>query len=131
PTLGFPRFTNAHLRAGTVYFRTGASGGFTVTPASTDDESGVASYAYPALGSGWTRSGGDYSFDASAVDPTEPNNLHAVNGASLVGADTSFPVAADGAAPVSSIACDGAACSNGWDTGGPVSVALSAAENSS
>src|SRR5207237_10032981 len=84
PTLAFSGFTNAHLRAGTVYFRTGASGGFTVTPTSSDDESGVASYVYPALGSGWTRSGGDFSFDTSAVDPTEPNNLHAATGPSLV-----------------------------------------------
>jgi len=92
PTLAFSGFTGAHATGSTVYFRPGSSGGFTVTPSSTDAQSGVASYSYPSLGTGWSRSGGDYTFDPSAGDPAEPNDVTAQNNAGLTSAATSFAV---------------------------------------
>ena len=41
--------------------RPGVTGGFTVTGSSTDGGSGVASYSYPSLGSGWSGAG-TYTF---------------------------------------------------------------------
>jgi hypothetical protein len=99
PTFAFSGFTNAWENgSGTVFFKGSAAGGFTVTPTATDSESGVASYAYSALGSGWT-AGGAYTFNSSAVDPTEPNNVHGVNGAGTAGADASFTVTKDSNPP--------------------------------
>src|SRR5207245_2957837 len=115
PTFSFSALTNAAVTGGVVYFRTGAAGGFTVTASSTDAQSGVASYAFPALGSGWSGSPSGasdaYSFGSSAADPAEPNNVTATNNAILTSSPASFTVTADGAAPVSSISCNGAACS--------------------
>ncbi|HEY8628684.1 MAG TPA: Ig-like domain-containing protein [Gaiellaceae bacterium] len=103
--------------------------------ASTDAQSGVASYSFPALGSGWSgaASGADdaYTFTAAAGDPSEPNDVHATNAAGLDSSATSFTVTADGTAPSTSIQCDGAACPAGWFTTSPVSVALSATDGGS
>ena len=114
PSTSFSALTNAVASGQTVYFRSGAAGGFTVTAASSDAQSGIGSYAFPALGTGWsgTPSGDstDYSFGSSAADPVEPLNVTAQNNAGLDSSPASFTVSADGAAPVSSIACDGAAC---------------------
>ena len=51
PSLSYGSFTNAAVTGGVVWFRSGAAGSFTVTAGSSDAESGVASYAFPALGS--------------------------------------------------------------------------------
>src|SRR5204862_6582548 len=115
PALASSGLSNASVTGQTVYFRGGASGGFTVTPTSDDAESAVASYAYPSLGSGWSRSGSDYAFDASAADPSEPNDVTAANGAGLTSQATSFTVTRDGTAPVTTITCDGGPCA-GWHT---------------
>src|SRR5207237_10030884 len=61
PTLSFSGLTSAYLSGGTVYFRQGAAGGFTVSASSADAESGVASTAFPALGAGWSESTGAYA----------------------------------------------------------------------
>src|SRR5204863_515692 len=78
---------------------------------SADSESGVASYSFPNLGSGWSASGSDpsrtYSFSASAVDPGEPNDVTATNNAGLTSNPSSFTVTADSAAPITSVACTG------------------------
>ncbi|MDX6484081.1 MAG: hypothetical protein QOE95_1852, partial [Gaiellaceae bacterium] len=131
PTLGYSGFANAHATGSTVYFRPGSSGGFTVTPSSTDAESGVASYSYPSLGTGWTRSGGDYSFDPSAGDPAEPNDITAQNNAGLTSGATTFAVTADSSAPATAMQCDGSPCGNGWATSSPVSISLSASDGGS
>ena len=102
PSLSFSAFSNAALAGGVVYFRSGAAGGFTVTASSSDAESGIAGYAFPALGSGWSgsQSGAsyDYSFNASAGNPAEPNNVTVQNNAGLNSSPTSFAVTPDGAA---------------------------------
>ncbi|HEU4840416.1 MAG TPA: chitobiase/beta-hexosaminidase C-terminal domain-containing protein, partial [Ilumatobacteraceae bacterium] len=99
PTLAFSAPTNAHWDGSVLWFRAGAAGGFTVTPNSSDPQSGVSAYHYPALGSGWSNIGGAYTFAAGAADPTEPNDVTAENAAGLVSDPTSFTVTADGAAP--------------------------------
>ncbi len=134
PTLSFSALTNAFAAGQTVYFRPGLAGGVTVTASSSDGESGVSSYAFPALGSGWSGSQAgasySYSFTNAAVDPAEPNNTTATNNAGLTSSPSPFTVTADGTAPVSSIACNGGACSAGWNTG-TVSVSLSATDGGS
>ena len=54
PTLSFGSFTNASATGTTVYFRTRRAGGFTVTAAASDLQSGIASRSFPALGTGWS-----------------------------------------------------------------------------
>jgi hypothetical protein len=110
PSLSFGAFSNASGSGSTVYFNPAATGGFTVTASATDAESGVASVNYPILGSGWTLTGGAYTFAAGAVDPAEPNNVTAVNNAGLTSGATSFNVTADGTAPATSASCNGGAC---------------------
>ena len=54
PTLAFSALTNAAASGQTVYFRPGVAGGFTVTADSSDAQSSIDFYAFPALGSGWS-----------------------------------------------------------------------------
>ena len=133
PGFSFSALTNAAVSGGVVYFRVGAAGGFTVGASSSDAQSGIAGYAFPALGSGWSgsQSGAsyDYSFNASAANPVEPNNVSAQNNAGL-SSSTSFTVTPDGAAPVTSIACDGSSCAGSWYTSS-VAVSLSANDGGS
>jgi hypothetical protein len=130
PSLSFGSFTNASATGSTIYFRPGSAGGFTVTGSSTDSGSGVASYAYPSLGSGWS-AGGAYTFTAAASDPAEPLNVTATDVAGNTSAATAFTVTADGSAPVSSATCNGGPCSSGWYGASPVSVALAATDGGS
>ena len=108
PTLTFSSLAGGYWPgSGTiVYFRGGNSGGFTVTPSSADAESGIAGYLYPDLGSGWSRSGGSYSFNGSAGTGT--GAIIASNGAGLTAAtvltgrsDTDGPT--DGALTVNGV----------------------------
>src|SRR2546423_2219955 len=59
----------------------GVAGSFAVTASASDPQTPVASYSFPALGSGWSGSqagaSDTYSFTSSAVDPSEPNNASA------------------------------------------------------
>ncbi len=96
-TLSFGGFTNAAASGTTVYFRPGASGGFTVTASGSDAESGIASTAYPPLGSGWTGAG-TYSFDNTAGAPSGSQTVTLLNGAGL-GTGTSFDVVPDATGP--------------------------------
>lgn len=80
PALSFSALTNASWTSGsTVYYRAAAStGSFTVTGASTDAASGVASYTYPALGTNWTSTPGalgvmTYSWSGAPAAPGTVN----------------------------------------------------------
>ena len=130
PGLAFGGLSGSAVTSGVLYFNPNTSGGFTVTPSSTDAESGVSSYGYPSLGSGWSNSNGTYTFNAGATDPAEPNNVTATNNAGLTSTPTSFTVTPDGTAPTATIACDGGSCT-GWHTTSPVSVTLSATDGGS
>ncbi|MGZ3442558.1 MAG: beta strand repeat-containing protein, partial [Polyangia bacterium] len=132
-TLDFTAPTQAYWpgSGSTVFFKTGATGGFTVTASgATDAQSGIAGYTYPALGGGgWTHAGGDYTFDGAAT--TQSGSVYAQNNASLTSASgASFTAEADGTAPTSTIECNTAACSGTWYTTSPVAVAIAAAGES-
>ncbi|MEK6275346.1 MAG: Ig-like domain-containing protein [Actinomycetota bacterium] len=134
PSLGFSALTNASATGQTIFFRSGAAGGFTVSASSSDPDSGISGYGFPALGAGWSgsQSGAsyDYSFNAGATNPVEPNNVSAQNTAGL-SSSTSFTVTPDGLAPVTSIACDGSPCAGGWYTTSSLSISLSANDGDS
>ena len=121
----FSATSHAYSPGGTtVYFQSGGTGGFTVTAnGSTDPQSGVTGYTYPTLGSGWNNTGGDYTYDSSAL--TQSGSVTAQNAAGLSSAGTSFTAQSDAAAPTSTISCDSVACIAGWYTSSPVSIALS------
>ena len=111
----------------TVYFQGGGSGGFTIAASgSTDSDSGVAGYTYPALGSGWTHTNGDYTFDNTAG--TQSGNVTAQNNAGLSSTGTSFTAQTDATAPTSSISCNSTACIAGWYTSRPVSIAIAGSD---
>nr|MDQ3822747.1 Ig-like domain repeat protein [Actinomycetota bacterium] len=120
PTLSFGSFENASASASTVFYRPGVAGGFTVSAAAEDSQSGIDRVSFPGLGAGWSGGGDDssapyegaYTFASGASDPAEPNDVTATNGAALVSEPASFTVTADGLAPVGSIRCNGAACSD-------------------
>ena len=97
-SLAYSAPTNAFQTGGTVYFRQGAAGGFTVTATSTDPQSGVVSTTYPGLGSGWSHTAGDYTFNSSATAPGGAQTVTVTNGAGL-SSTASFTVVGDSTAP--------------------------------
>ena len=90
--------------APTVYYRSAAtSGSFTATATATDAASGIASYAFPALGTNWTSTPGalgvnTYSWTGAPAAPGT-KNVTATNNASLVSANAPFTLTADDTAP--------------------------------
>jgi hypothetical protein len=104
PTLAFSALTEAVVTGGTVFYRSGAaSGGFTVTAAATDAQSGIASYAFPALGTNWASTPGPlgvntYSWSGATTAPGT-RNVTATNNASGTSANAPLTVTADNAAP--------------------------------
>src|SRR5581483_4414844 len=139
-SLSFGSFTNASQTGSVVYFRAGASGGFTVTGTSTSGPSGIASLTFPSgLGTGWSGGGVDSSspyqgvYTFSGASPAQPANLQisATSGAGLTSPQSDpFSLVADSTAPTTSVMCGGVACSGGWYTSG-VSVTLSASDGGS
>ncbi|HEX7132807.1 MAG TPA: LamG-like jellyroll fold domain-containing protein, partial [Iamia sp.] len=120
PALGHSAFTNTYWSGSgsTVHYRPGAAtGSFTVTASATDAASGVASYAFPALGSGWTSTPGalgvhTYSW-SSAPSAPGTSQITATNHASVSGAGTGFTLTADSTAPAgASVTYSGGMTSN-------------------
>src|SRR5262249_1923563 len=107
-SLAFSAPTNAYYpgSGSTVYVQGGVTAGFTVAASGSDDtDSGVAGYTYPALGTGWSHTGGDYTFDATAG--TQTGAITAQNNAGLSSSGTVFTAQVDSGAPSSSLTCDG------------------------
>lgn len=129
PSVTFGSLTNAHTNGTSVWFRGNATGGFTVTAASTDLQSGIASgnagYTFNSLaanGFTGTQTGASnaYAFSASAADAT--GSVTASNKAGGVSTARTFSVIRDGTAPGS-----GAVTANGgtgFNTTGTVALSV-------
>jgi hypothetical protein len=106
PSLGYSVMTNTYQAGGTVWYRsTATSGAFTTTAATTDTASGIASYAFPALGTGWTSTPGTtdvnaYSWAATGMAAPGSKSVTATNNATGTSAGTSFTMTADDTAPI-------------------------------
>ena len=110
PTLAYSSESNVAVNGTYVYYRPGAtSGSFTVTASSTDSETGIASYSFPSLGSGWTATPGSLGVETytwSSANPTTASGnltVTATNNAGLTssGSNTTnpFTMVADSTAP--------------------------------
>ncbi|HEX8632208.1 MAG TPA: LamG-like jellyroll fold domain-containing protein, partial [Catenuloplanes sp.] len=127
PTLAFSALTNAYPVGMTVYYRSAATGSFTTTALGADLASGIASYAFPTLGTGWTSTPGatgvnTYSWTAS---PTAPGakNITATGNNTLTSTATAFTPTVDGSAPTGGSASH----VNGYTTGLAVTVTFTGA----
>ena len=131
-SLAFSAPTHAYYpgAGSTVYFQGGGSGGFTVTASgSTDADSGVAGYTYPTFGSGWSNTGGAYTFNSSAA--TQTGSVTAQNNAGLSSSGTSFTAQSDSTAPTSALTCNGFSCPGGWSNSTPVNIDINASDGGS
>ena len=106
PTLAFSALTNTYRGASTLYYRSNAtSGAFTVTASATDATSGIVSYAFPTLPSGWSAAAGGLgvnTYSWSVANPTAPSgaqNVTATNNAALTSAGADLGMVSDITAP--------------------------------
>ncbi len=141
PALTYAPAWNTALTGNTVYFRPGVEGRLIVSAESTDDESGVETYTFPDLGSGWTgtydgSSTGTpdeatykYDISATAAAPAAGGVVRATNHAGLSAQTALLNVVADSTPPVSTIQCDGGPC-NPWHDGS-VTVTLGGTDSQS
>jgi hypothetical protein len=113
PRLFFSGFTNTAVSGSVVYFRPGGSGSFTLTAASSDPESGIASYSFPtipgfaAAGSGPRRT---YVLTNSGTVPTGAQTVSVTNGAGVSSGTASFSLMGDATPPSLAVRCNGAGC---------------------
>ena len=105
PTWAASAFANTSVTGTTIYYRsTATSGSVTLTGSSADAVSGVASYAYPALGTGWASAAGTLgvtTYSWSSAGPAAPGarTFTATNNAGLASATSAFTMTADTTAP--------------------------------
>ena len=108
PALALSAFTNTWWpgSGATVFYRSAAtSGSVVVTATATDATAGIASYAFPALGTNWTSTPGalgvnTYSWSGAPAAPGT-KNVTATNNASLASANAPVTFTADNTAPTS------------------------------
>ncbi len=106
PSLAFSVFTNTWWPGSgtTVYYRSAAaSGSVRVTGTATDAASGIASYAFPGLGTNWTSTPGalgvnTYSWSGAPAAPGT-TNVTATNNAGGTSSNSPFTMTADDTAP--------------------------------
>src|SRR6185312_9367903 len=119
-----------------AWFKPSSAGSFDLGAASSDGDTGIASYTFPsagAMGASWSASGSGasrtYSFSAGAAEPGT-KSVDAANGAGS-SSSSNFTVSADSTAPTTAIQCNAAACLSGtYYTSAPVHVTLSADDGS-
>ena len=133
PSLGFSSLTNASWpgSGSTVFYRSAATSGSVRVTAAATAPSGIAGYAFPALGSGWTATPGatgvtTYSWSAASPAAPGTKSVTATNNAGATSATAPFTLTADDAAPT------GSALSylNGSTTSTSVSVSLTTGTDS-
>jgi len=88
--------TNSYVSGSNVYYRGSVAGSFTIASGANDPTSGIASVAYPSLGTGWTTPGSGlsqtYAWTANPTVATGTKNVTATNNASLTSAATFTPI---------------------------------------
>ena len=90
-----------HTTGTTAFYRPAGSGSFDVTASSTDAQSGILDYSFPAL-AGFTGSGAGATRTYTLATPTEPNGAKPVtarNQALLSSTATNFTLTSDSAVP--------------------------------
>ena len=113
PSLRITGLSNAAASGNVVYYRPTGTGAFTITAASSDSESGIASYSFPSVpgftivGSGPSRT---YTYDNAGTAPASPLSVTATNGAGLTSTAASFKLVADGTPPTLTVKCNGKPC---------------------
>jgi Concanavalin A-like lectin/glucanases superfamily len=127
PSLTFSMFTNTYWSGAgsTVYYRSSAAAGsFTTTASATDTASGIATYAFPALGANWTSTPvstgvGTYSWAGAPAAPGT-KSVTATNNSTVTSVGAPFTLSGDNTAPTAgSVAYVG-----GTNTGASVSVSF-------
>jgi hypothetical protein len=134
PVLAFGDLSAASASGASVWLRGGAAGGFTVTAATSDPQSGIRHVSFETLGGGWVGGGHtphepyrmSYRFKEDAAAPALPVRVVATNRDGLT-SDSAFAVRRDAGAPQTSIACNGAPCTAA-PSAGPVQVSLTAVD---
>ena len=102
PSLSLTAGASTAVSGTTVYYRPAASGGsFRVASTASDLQSGIATTAFPAADSGWTRTGTSpvtYAWTPGAAAPGA-RTVTATNHAGATSSASTFTVVADAAAP--------------------------------
>ncbi len=107
---------DVHTTGTTAFYRPAGSGSFDVTASSTDAQSGILDYSFPAL-AGFTGSGTGATRTYTLATPTEPNGAKPVtarNQALVSSTATNFTLTSDAAAPAGgALTVNGAGASGG------------------
>ena len=122
---------DVHTTGTTAFYRPAGSGSFDVTASSTDGQSGILDYTFPAL-AGFTGSGAGATRTYTLATPTEPNGnkpVTARNQALLSSAATNFTLTSDAAVPTGgALSVNGVAASGGgtqsYDGDGAFAIGL-------
>ena len=113
PSLYFSGLTHTSGNGTVLYYPPTGSGSFTVAAVSTDNESGLASFAFSnapgftVTGTGASRT---FSFSGGQTALSGPLTVVATNGAGLSSAAASFTLVPDSTPPTLAVTCNGKPC---------------------